>query len=146
MLMVQVRHMGMGMSGRRVCVPVAVRSCGHRIVRMVMMPVVMAMRVFVIQRRVQVLMLMSFAQMNNNASDHQQSADKRAPTQRAVTHQHRDRRPDERREGEHRPGASRAKSALRQQVHAKAEPIARGSNEQQADGLLPARERFAGKS
>ena len=60
MLMVQVRHMGMGMSGRRVCVPVAVRSCGHRIVRMVMMPVVMAMRVFVIQRRVQVLMLMSF--------------------------------------------------------------------------------------
>ena len=51
MRVMQVRHMRMVMCRCRVPVWMAMRPCGQRIVEMVVMPVVMAMRVFVFQRQ-----------------------------------------------------------------------------------------------
>ena len=52
MAVMRIRHMRMGMPHRPVPVPMAVLAHGHRLVHMVMVPVVVAVGMLVLQRLV----------------------------------------------------------------------------------------------
>jgi hypothetical protein len=58
MRVVGVRHVGMFMSNRLMLVPVTVRAQRHRIVRMIVMPVVVTMGVLMLDRLMFVLVVM----------------------------------------------------------------------------------------
>ena len=71
MCMVRIRHMWMRMPQRLVTMPVAVRAGRHRDVHMIMVPVVVAVRVFVLRDIVTVLMAVRFREVENHPCEHQ---------------------------------------------------------------------------
>ena len=80
MNVVRVRHMGMHVLQRLMPVAVAVFTCRHGIVGVLVMPVVVAVGVFVLQRLVLVLVAMGLGQVQHHASQHQHAAQRHQPT------------------------------------------------------------------
>lgn len=68
--MVRIRHMRMRMAHRFVHVSMAVRARRHHLVRVVMVPVVMPVRMLVFQRLVRVRMPMRFRQVQRHPQHH----------------------------------------------------------------------------
>ena len=131
------------MPQRRVPVPVAVRALGHRLVPVVVMPIVVPVRVFVLQRLVRVLVAVRLGQVQHHAGQHQRAAQRHPAAGRAVAQRQRQRRADEGREGEDRTGARRAEGTLRQQVEAQAQAVAGGADGEQAQRRRRRRQRLA---
>lgn len=63
-----IRYMGMPVPFRLVPMRVAVLAVGHEIMRVVVMPVVVTVSVFMVQRLVLMLMLVRLGQMQGHAS------------------------------------------------------------------------------
>ena len=74
MCMVRIRHMRMRMIERLVTMPVAVRPGRHRDVHMIVVPVVVAVRVFVLREIVAMLMAVRFREVENHPYEHQYAA------------------------------------------------------------------------
>ncbi|MFM2069680.1 MAG: hypothetical protein RLZZ584_4589, partial [Pseudomonadota bacterium] len=67
---VRIGRMRMGMAPRRMGVPVAVRADGHRVVRVVVVAVVVAVGMFVLQRLVRMLVRVRLGQVQQHARQH----------------------------------------------------------------------------
>ena len=67
MTMVEIWHVGVIMCERLVAVPMTVGACWHGIVHVAMVPVVVAMGVFVLQRVVWMQVAMAFGGMEINS-------------------------------------------------------------------------------
>ena len=76
--------MRMAVPQRLVAVEMAVLALGHGVVPMIVVAVVMAVRMFMLDGLVLVLMLVRFAQMDKDAGQHQQPARQQAPAARSV--------------------------------------------------------------
>ena len=74
-----VRHMRMAVALGLVPVPMAVRAFGHRVVPMVVMPVIVPVCVLVFQRLVLMLMVVRLGQVQRDAQQHQQAPRRHAP-------------------------------------------------------------------
>ena len=74
MCMVRVRHMGMRVPQRHMTMPVAVRPGRHRDVHMIVVPVVVAVRMFVLRDIVAVPMAVRFREVEYHPCDHQYAA------------------------------------------------------------------------
>lgn len=79
MSVMSIRNMGMTVSFRLVPMRVAMRAFTHWIVVMVVMPIVVTVSVFMVQRLVVMLMVMRLGQMQGDAKQHQQPAQGQAP-------------------------------------------------------------------
>jgi hypothetical protein len=108
----------MGVTQRPVPMPVAVRADGHRVVIVSVVPVVVSMRVFVLDRIVFVIVSVRFRQMQQDACEHQQAAQQHHAAERTVAEADRQCGADEGGEGEHRACARSPESALREQIEA----------------------------
>ena len=75
MHVMHIRHMRMRVPQRSMHMRVAVRTCRHRIVRMVVVAVVMAMGVFVLDRVMPMLVAVRLAQVEHDTGEHQRAAD-----------------------------------------------------------------------
>ena len=71
MRMVCIRYMRMHMSSRVVTMPVAVRTGRHAFMHMIVVPVVMAVRVLMLDRFVLVLVSVRFGKVEHHAGEHQ---------------------------------------------------------------------------
>jgi hypothetical protein len=80
---------------RLVAMAVAVRTLGHWLMLVVVMPIVMPMRVFVLQRLVFVFVAVRLGQVQQHAGEHQPAAQRHPAAGRAVAQQQRQRRADE---------------------------------------------------
>ena len=67
------------MPQRLVPMAVAVRTLGHRLVPVIVMPVVVAVRVLVLQRFVLVLVAVRLRQVQHHAGQHQHAAQRHQP-------------------------------------------------------------------
>ena len=114
----QIRHMCMAMAGRLMPMQMAVRPNRHRVMHMVVMAIVVAVRVFVLHRVVLMFMGMGFGKVHQDTDQHQNATEREAPTARAITQHEGQGGTDERRKGKHRPRPSRPKGSLRQEVEA----------------------------
>ena len=132
MPVVGIGHMGMGVGDGFMPMPMAVHAAGHRIVYVVVVSVVMAVRVFVLKRFVGVHVGVGFRQVQEHPRQHQQSGHDHRPRAGAVTQGPGAQSADERRKGEHRAGAGCTKAALRQQIKPQAQAIARGAYRHQS--------------
>lgn len=79
MAMVSIRHMSVDVTLRVVKMLVAVGAFGHHVMVMVVMSIVVSMRMFVIQRRVFMLMVVRLGQMQGDTQQHQQATRSHAP-------------------------------------------------------------------
>ena len=77
MRVVHVWHVGVRMTQRLVPVSVAVCTGGHGVVRLRVVPVVEAVRMFMLQRRM--LVAVELGQMQHDAGQHQQAAQNHQP-------------------------------------------------------------------
>ena len=77
----QIRRMGMAVPHRLMPVGVAVHSDRHRRMRVRMMAIVMGVGVFVLHRRVRVLMFVLFSHVQDDARHHQDPAADQPHTQ-----------------------------------------------------------------
>jgi len=73
-LMVRIRNVGVRVGAWRMLMDMAVRPAGHGVVAVVVVPVVVAVRMLVLQGFVAVLMCVSFSQMKQHADYHEQAA------------------------------------------------------------------------
>ena len=71
MTMVQVWRVGVIVLEPLVAVPVTVRACRHGIMHVAMVPVVVAMGMFVLQSVVRMQVAMAFGSVEINADQHQ---------------------------------------------------------------------------
>ena len=83
--MVGVWHVWMRVPPWFVPVPMAMRPHGHRIVNMVVVPVVVYVRVLVFERTVSVLVHMRFREMQQHPGEHQGAACSHHPARRVIT-------------------------------------------------------------
>ena len=74
MCMVRVRHMWMRVPQRLVTVPMAVRTGRHRDMHMVVVPVVVAVRVFMFRRLMSMLVSVRLREMKDHPCKHQHAA------------------------------------------------------------------------
>jgi hypothetical protein len=74
-----IRHMGVAVPLWHMPVPVAVRALRHLFVTMFVVPVIVPMRVLMLQRFVFMLMVVRLGQVQRNAQQHQQTASRHAP-------------------------------------------------------------------
>jgi hypothetical protein len=70
-LVMGIRHMGMGVAPCRVHMRVAVRALGHLGMLMVVVTVAMCVRMLVLQGFMRMLMLVAFQQMQHHTSQQQ---------------------------------------------------------------------------
>jgi hypothetical protein len=85
MAVVGIRHVGMCMLRRFMYVSVAVFSGGRGIMRVLVMPVVVPMRVLMLQRVVLVFVAVRLRQVQHHAGQHQHAAQRHQAAGRAVT-------------------------------------------------------------
>jgi hypothetical protein len=133
---VSVVHIGrvrMDMLQRRVAAPVAVRVLGHQLVPVIVVPIVVPMRVFVLQRHMLVLVAMRLSQVQHHPDQHQYAAQRHPAAARAVAQQQRQGRADKGREGKNRAGARCAEGSLREQAKTQAQAIAGRADDEQAE-------------
>ena len=90
---VRVRHVRVRVPHRLVPVTVAVRVSRHRVVVVQVVPVVVAVRVFVLQRLMHVFVAVRLRQVKHHAGQHQQPAQRHQPAAGAVAHRRRDDHP-----------------------------------------------------
>jgi len=102
---VRVGHMRVDMMQRLVAMAVTVRTLWHRLMFVVVMPIVMPMRMFVLQRLVLMFVAVRLGQVQQHTGEHQHAARGHPAAGRAVAQHQGQRRADEGREGEHRAGA-----------------------------------------
>ena len=74
MRVVHVWHVGVRMTQRLVPVSVAVCTGGHGVVRVRVVPVVVAVRLFMLQRFMRMLVSVGLGQTQHDAGQHQQAA------------------------------------------------------------------------
>ena len=74
MRMVRIRHMGMRVPQRLVTMPMAVGTGRHRDMHMVVVPVVVTVRVFVLRRFVSMLVTVRLRQVEYHPCEHQYAA------------------------------------------------------------------------
>ena len=70
---VGVGHMRVRMLQRPMPMYVAVLAGRHRVVRMIVVPVVVAVRMFMLHRRMRVLVAVRFGQVQQHAGQHQRA-------------------------------------------------------------------------
>ena len=97
------------------------------------MPVVVPVRMLVLQRIVPVLVAMRFGQMQHDAGQHQNAAGGHRPRGRTVAQCQRQRSTDEGCEGKDRAGARGAEGTLREQIKAQAQPVADRADREQRE-------------
>lgn len=129
-----VRDVRMGMPRWLVNVRMAVRAHRQCVVGMVMVPIVVPMRMFVLHWWVDVFVAVRLQQMQGHAQQHQCAAQRNHPGAAAVAERHRKARADEWREGEDGAGPGRAKRSLREQVETQAQAVATGADREQHEG------------
>ena len=78
--MVCVWHMSVAVRNRLMLVPMAVGTCRHGFVHMIMMPIVMSVSVFMLQFVVSMLMGMSLHQVQQNTQHHQHTRNEHQST------------------------------------------------------------------
>ena len=138
-----VRHVGVHMPRRLVAVQVAVLTDRQRFMGVGVMPVAMAMGVFMFRLVVLVFVPVALGEVEHDARSHEHRAGQHPGTAATFTEQESKQGADKGREREHRAGARRAEGALRQQVEAQAEPVAGRSDHQQGQGRPQRRQGFA---
>ena len=127
----RIRHVRMRVPPRLVPMPVTVRTGGHRIMRMLVVTVVVAVCVFMFNGFVLMLVTVRFRQVQYHAGEHQHAARRHQRAGRLVTHRHGQRRSDERGEREDRTCARRTEGSLREQIEPQAEAVTRSANRKQ---------------
>jgi len=125
-----VGHVRVRMPHRLVAVQVAVRSSGHRIVTVGVVPVVVAVGMLVLEPFVLVLVSMALRQVQDDARGHQHGGDQHPGTAAALAERHSQQRTDEGGECKHRASARRTERPLGQQVQAQAQTIPGGAHNQ----------------
>lgn len=133
-LVMYIRRMCVGVNHRLVRMPVAVAiALWHDRMRVCVMPVIVAMGMLMRHRVVRVQMFMAFGQMQHHARQHEPAAQRHQPASRTLAQRKGHGSADERSERKYRSRARSAKSALRQQIQAKAQAIASGAHGQQTE-------------
>jgi len=94
-LVVHIRRMRVGMRCRRMAVPMAVTACGHDRMRVDMVPVVVDVGMFMLQRLMAVLVSVVFGQMQCHTHKHQKAPEHHQPSCRAFSQAPSDQRPHE---------------------------------------------------
>lgn len=135
--MVRVRHVRVLVEERRMHMSMAVRASFKIVVHVIVMPVVVRVRMLVVQRAVPVFMTMRLFKVQCDPDKHQRTSGKHDPRAAAVAECDGKGGTDERRASEHRSCACGAKSALGEQIKAQAQPIAGGTDDQQNNGCSP---------
>ena len=74
MRMVDIGHVFMHVPQRLMLMQVTMLACGHRVVTVVVVAVVVPMRMLMLQRVVGVFMAMGLGKMQHNARQHQRAA------------------------------------------------------------------------
>ena len=128
---VRVGDVRMNMPHRLVPMQVAVLTDWQRVVGMGVVPVVMAVGMFMLRFVVLMFMPVTFRQMKHDARGHQHRTDQHPGTAAAFAQQEREQGADEGCEREHRPGARGTERTLGQQVEAKAQSVAGRAHREQ---------------
>ena len=87
--MMRIRHVRMRMPRVHMPMPVTVRTGGHRIMPMLVVPVVVAVRMFMFNRFVLMPVTVRFHQVQYHAGEHQHAARRHQRAGRLVAHHHR---------------------------------------------------------
>ena len=119
-LVVDVGHVGVAVPQGGVPVPMAVGPNRHHVVGVRVVAIVVGVGVLMFQRRMFVLVLMRFGQVQHHSPHHQRTACQHEGADGAIPHRPRPHNADERRKGKNRSGAPGTKGPLGQQVKAQA--------------------------
>jgi len=125
-LVVDIRRVGMGVGDWFVGVHMAMAPCGHHVMRVRMVPIVVAVRMLMLHRLMRMFMPVAFCQMQQHPRQHQKTTEQHQPPRRPFTEAERYSRTYERCKGEHGASPRRTKSPLRQKVEPKTQAIPRG--------------------
>ncbi len=136
--MVHVLRVRMRVGALFVLMHVRVFTFGHRIVHVVVMPIVVVVRVIVREGRVRVPVLVMLGCVKPHPKAHERGRAEEHG-RRGLSHRERDERAHERRRREHRRGARSAQTPLRKQVETQAEPKTQGATRENADRRPQAR-------
>src|SRR5260221_4254931 len=129
-----VRHMRVCMPRWLMPMPMAVRRRRHGSVVMRMVPVVVAVCMFVFEGLVFMLVCMALCQMDHDADRHQRRAGGHPCPGAALAEQECKQGADKGRECKDRRGARRAEGTLGEQVEAQAQSVPCGAHGHQAQG------------
>lgn len=127
---VHVVHIGdMGVVVRQRCmvVPVAMGALGHGVMPMIMVPIVVGVRMFVVQGLVAMHMRMCFQQVQADPCQHQYSANPQQTASRPISQPPGQQCPHEGGKRKYRSGARCTKASLRQQIKTQAQAIPTGT-------------------
>ena len=130
--MVFVRHMAVRMPDRFMPVQVTVHADHLGDVDVAMVPVVMAVSMFMLDRVVHVLVPMRLGQMQHDACDHEPCTGQHPDAAAALAQRERQCGTEKRGEREDRRGARGTERALREQIEAQAQSVPGGPDQQQA--------------
>ena len=118
MTVVKIRHMVVVMYERFVTVAVAVRLLRHRLMFMGVVPIVVAVGMFVFHGVVRMSMAVAFCRMEVNAREYQNRCTTEPEAEPALSQKEGDKCTDEWRDGKQRSGSRRTEGALGEQVKA----------------------------
>lgn len=128
---VLVWHVRMRMPCWRVQVCVTVRTGWRRIVRVSVMPVIVTVRVLVLQHRMRVVVCVSFHDVKEDTHDHERPAAEQPRAPGAFAKSKGQEGADKGRKSEYRTGPRGAKGALCQKVKTQAQAIPRRTDQEE---------------
>lgn len=116
--MVKIGQVGVVMNERLVAVPMTVRALWHRGMRVVVMPVIVAMGMLVLQCFVRMNMTVAFGGMQIDAREHEYRPASEPEAKISLAQHEGYKRANEGSDGKDRSGSCRTEGALREQVKA----------------------------
>lgn len=131
--MMQVGVMWMGMTQRRMAVPMRMRFADRAVMRMPVVCVV-SMAVLVFERLVPMLVLMPLGEMHPQPKPHQETGERKARCYGLVQEADRQHRPDKRRERKISAGAGRPEMTQRPHEEHEANPYPGEADDGRSDG------------
>ncbi len=120
---VRIWDMRMHVAYRAVATPVAMRAGRHWNMKVVVVHVVVAVRVFVLRRVVLMLVPVRLHQMQHHACKHEHAACRHGPAKRLVPQTHGQCRSDEWSEGKYRTSACGTEGSLCQEIETQAQAV-----------------------